>query len=395
MINPENPFFKHSLSKDDVDRDPSSRTARFREDVTYSLQNGIPLLLEKPTPNGDRMIRFWAAHMLLKRYAKQKGIGDPNLNLKYEGEGLFLEKNAQAIATNVLNSTPPPEANAYWISLVQLGASLGVELTTDDFLAVPQPLRTELKPFDKIDRQRIVTIGEKLRTERLSSGESITVIAQAGSNPTKRFTDEQTLRIADAVSVFDPKTHLVVVSDKKILKAQLEPQIEMRRQIAKGERQGGYIVDNRGFPLSDKSFLKSLSTNPYSEVAESVVIEDDINTVSAQFFAADRIIAPDGFWAWLGAGGNAMRTNGKLNKDSLFVLYTIASARKWGIPGAVSVESGALGLERTRGALNNAAMIDPLSYVDSTTKDYDKKPIADYDINLLIETYRRKVHKFN
>lgn len=330
---------------------PFQRT--LREQTVKQLGNGSPIYFERPEPNGDFMVRWWSLHYVFTKLCHQENIDVANIHLAsyimiddiiVSPKGIF-DIDKKMAKWNKNHGDPWGTLPEHWYSevLYAFAPSFGISMSPEDVLHIPQPIRTDNGPLKTFNKEKTIAQGNAIRENILTDFNNIVVVAQAGGSMEKRFSDQQIMQITQTVRNASSNSYIIVISDKKFLEQSIY------NNLTKGH-----------FPALSLEFREEVGNTAPSAFGDSVnkvIISTDINDICASFYAADTLITTDSFWSWLGAGAKAMREDrkGKLQYADVISLHTIANSRRFGVPGAITIDSPAFaGKDLTRDEENIA-----------------------------------------
>lgn len=327
---------------------PEDEQKVLRDKIIDRIQQGQPLHVFSNRANGDSMLIYAATHHVLSKVCEQQGIDPEEIDLRmcdsnkdYSKQSDFFNLTAevntrifQQIGYDLNNPIYPKWFYARHAQTI--AKAIGVDLIEEDFQHVPQLHRIETGPMSTFRGQaELKKDGRELRGRLLAEtggkGE-IVVILQSGSFSEKRYSDEDVSQISQAIKAKHPRSHVIVVSDKKFLS----------EEVGRGQ-EASYtdfpIVDR--FPVETAGFKEELSTDLSVESVDSVIYPKDMHELASYCYAADSIEATDSFWAHAGAGAISLRHGGVLPENCMRVLYTMADPHAWAIPGALSIQAEA------------------------------------------------------
>lgn len=294
-----------------------------QQQVEGRIKGAKPIDVKFAKALGDSMINWWTVDMMLRKFANQHHLPEENIRLRTCPKEILIfdkfdliEKIKSALEQTKRSYRP----NQYESLLVGLATGLNIAISEEDALYVPQPLTTDRGPLKSFNRTVAIEEGEKLRGSILTESKGIVSVVQSGSSTVKRFSDKQVNQLVKQAKELFPGYCVIIVSDKPIL----------RKIVKKGTKM---------FPAQHLTFLQELHSEYSINDADMIKTPTDINELIALFYASDKILITDGFWAWLSAGSKVMRKDrqGKLQPNDIFVLHTVADAYHWGIPGANTI----------------------------------------------------------
>lgn len=329
-----------------IDRSPEmeARRVAFKEDVLERIRSGgeIGMYAGYPVGHGDNLYTHWASAYVLS-LAAAVPIEDIHFTSflsrnDIHTDTLLFAEDAYGLARDAGYPIIDQVTDSL---LTYFSYVMDVQLPENAFRMAPQPLHVDAGPLATFDKEAIVTRGEALRQE--TAGKKRIVIVSAGDYPEKRFSEDQSKELE--------------------------------------------IFLHTDYP---DAFIETLSDAGFADGSI------DINEVSAHMYASDMLITTDTFWGWVGAGSRAMRNdrNGILQPRDIFVLYTMADAHVYGIPGAEHIISPAV--EYYRG--NETALRGTLSRADYFKYFYamhQDMPLTDeyrFTTPEATNSYRRAVH---
>lgn len=327
-----------------------------RRQVVTRLRRAEPLYVARGSKLGDDLCTWWVQDYVLRKLCQEEGITESNVMLRSEalrpGKKQFEFSRAVASSSVVRNFSLP--FHSHWSLLYLLGLSLGVQITGEDRKKAPQPLKTDTGPLSSLDREKVIQNGLEIRDKLEGASQRLIIVAQAGSMIEKRFSDEQAMEVALAVKNNTGNARVIILSDKGFI----------------GRRDHPGLENNSGIEL---------------------VAPTRINELCAYFYASDTIIATDSYWSWLGGGSRVMRAdrNGVLERNDEFVLHTIASPLRWGVPEANTIPSGALDFT----GLNAKGFISFDRYYTYHRVDSTRRGIQQGDIELLKRNVLRVIQR--
>lgn len=340
------------------EQDKSGRFAFRRKDgepfsnigelAAESILRRDPIYIIKANQLGDDMIIQWASHYMLKKLSEEAGLKNGKINLRTYVPGESPKDSLVLLDDRKYNrSSQETSENVYHFMLFTLARTLNLPLSREDFENIPQPIRTDHAPLDAFDKEKVIKEGMALREKILRDYKSIVVIAQGGSIPEKRYSDKQVADLVKAAKDASRDSFVAVVSDRDLVKF-------------KSEKLWKRVIFSRDNGKQPK----------FIEEADIMVSGRDINEFCKWFLAADTLVTTDTFFAWLGAGSKAMRSDrrGKLQKNDVLILYTLADPQVFGITGAEIMTSKAILNERTLMKITGETILDTTDYYAEQNK---------------------------
>lgn len=313
--------YRRLLSENGVDVSDMNRQIIANE-ISECFEKGLPLrFIHSNEHLGDHLILRSAISIPLLKFLKKNGYADKQAN-PYESSELLLKhlslshnKNenglrikslfpiwgyADQLYLSVIN-------NFYHGTMLWIADHLGVELTDEDLMTPPIPLKCdfELSPMKNFDYGAIKKYVEYFKSI-LDMNKTYCIILHGGRLVVKRFSRDQTRSIQKILKRHFPKAGYIILTAQDI--------------DTNGDRR-----------------LEGIDADLVVNAVE------DINQTIALFLAVDNqtYVATDTFLAWLGSGVIALREDrdGILRERDVYILNTIASADFWRVPRANHLES--------------------------------------------------------
>lgn len=356
-----------------------------RQSLIDAIKTGQDLQIGRRKANGDGFLEFAAATQFLELFSQKYNLQDFPHKLT-TGIGP-LPETARSFRLDHLSIPDASKDDHEYLfskSLRGLANTVGMELTPEDSDIVPKLQQMDYGPLQKYTPEQALKAGNAFLKEHGLQPNEAVVIAQSGSEGTKRFTDRQIKLIVEQVKMQQPDRKVVVVSDKKFLRKQVE-------DFNPGPLTGGTI----SFSINSEEFRQELSENLDIEGAITHEVED-INTLCGIFGqVASGVISTDSYWNHLASAAISSRSKDirKLNKGDLITLFTNYVPEDWQPPGSTVIESPYVDTIRTSG-YEYQIMMPGDNYIVShklggDLAALDEKAynfsIADEDVQLLLE----------
>jgi hypothetical protein len=349
---------------------PSAQAAvsQLREKVVKNLRGGKTIYLERPEPNGDALITHWAHKFVLGKLAEQENIDPTILRLRSNPKGepssiaslsanLSHDVDRLALVLGLTTQLPPQHHQA---RLLMVSRCLGVPITPDDLVQVPQPFKIDgaLRSFDA---QTVLGEAVDYRRQLKEKYEQIFIVTQSGGKPGKRLSDSQVSEVNRFIRAEFPNPYIIVVSDRWFLRRDVRK--TQNEALLKGVELEHSDTYQLKYPVNSQEFMEELR-RPYKDGADEIITGPNVNTICSGLTTADHLIATDSFYSWLGSGLIAMRDDrgGVIQDQDAVVLHTMGDPGMWSIPGANVVESEALKIARLRGLIPSNGVIDEFDY---------------------------------
>ncbi len=288
--------------------------AEARDRVIQAIKEGKPIGVESYSNHGDAMVAAWPWIIATWRLCEEEDIDKQTIQ--------FAQDNSEYCHTNgislpcILDSVSPGMVRYYYgIShasnqaqvLRRLGSKLGITtIIQRDYIRVPEPVRVAGTVFETFDLVLMHQQAKDLKEDHFKDAR-VVAIAQFGGNNAKRFSNEDTERIAGLIKKKFPDILILRITDG---------------HFSRKESYGIVSHKNKG-------------------VIDMTITPKDITQVCAAFHDVSYLITTDGFGSHLGFGCMAMspEKDGVLRSSDGISLFTVADSLAFAVSGIQSVIS--------------------------------------------------------
>ena len=174
--------------------------AEARDRVIQAIKEGKPIGVESYSNHGDAMVAAWPWIIATWRLCEEEDIDKQTIQ--------FAQDNSEYCHTNGIS-----HASNQAQVLRRLGSKLGITtIIQRDYIRVPEPVRVAGTVFETFDLVLMHQQAKDLKEDHFKDAR-VVAIAQFGGNNAKRFSNEDTERIAGLIKKKFPDILILRITD--------------------------------------------------------------------------------------------------------------------------------------------------------------------------------------